>query len=63
MGAYWMIIDKDRNILIEKELFTKEQEINTARIAEAVILLDIIRTINDKSYNIINVRITIAIDN
>ena len=40
--AYWVIIDRDKNILIEKELFTKEWEMNTARIAEAIILLDII---------------------
>ena len=47
MGAYWVIMDRDKNILMEKELFAKEWEINTARIVEAVILLDMIRTIND----------------
>ena len=32
----------DRNILIEKELFAKEWEINTARTVVATILLDMI---------------------
>ena len=42
MGVYWVIIDRDQNILMEKELFTKKWEMNTLRTAEATILLDII---------------------
>ena len=56
-------MNRDKNILIEKELFTKEQEMNTARTAEAIILLDMIRTINNKSYDITDVNMTIAMDN
>ena len=56
-------MDRDRNILMEKELFAKEWEMNTARIAEAIILLDMIRTINNKSYNIMDMNMIIAMDN
>ena len=63
IGAYWVIIDKDRNILIEKELFSNKQEMNTTRIAEAIILLDMIQIINNKSYDIMNMNLTVAIDN
>ena len=42
MGMYQMIMDRDQNILMEKELFAKEQEINTTRTAEATILLNMI---------------------
>ena len=63
MMGYWVIIDMDKNILIEKELFAKEWKINTSIIAEAVILLDMIQAINDKSYNIMNLNMIIVIDN
>ena len=56
-------MDRNWNILMEKELFAKEWEINTTRIAEAIILLDIIQTINNKSHNIMNINLTVAIDN
>ena len=42
MSTYQVIIDRDRNISMEKELFTKEQEMNTTRTAEVIILLDMI---------------------
>ena len=36
---------------------------NTARIAEATILLDMIQTINNKSYNIMNIKLMVVINN
>ena len=36
---------------------------NTTRIAEATILLDMIQIINNKSYDIINIELTVAMDN
>ena len=52
-----------KEILMEKEVFLKEWEMNTPRIAEAVILLDMIYTINRKSYNINGIDMMVAIDN
>ena len=48
---------------MEKELFTKEQEMNTVRTVEATILLDMIQIINNKSYNIMNIELIVVIDN
>ena len=55
-------MDMDRNILMEKELFVKEWEMNTTRIAEVMILLDMIQTINNKSHNITNMNLIVAMD-
>ena len=64
MGTYWVIMDQEtKEILIEKEVFSKEQEMNTPRTAEAVILLDMIHTINRKSYDINGADITVAMNN
>ena len=63
MGAYWVIMDRDQNILMEKELFIKEWELNTPRTAEVTILLGMIQTINNKSYNVMNMELIVAIDN
>ena len=52
-----------KEILMKKEVFLKEWKINTPRMAEAVILLDMIYTINGKSYDINGVDMTVAIDN
>ena len=48
---------------MEREVFSKEWEMNTPRIAEVVILLDIIHTINGKSYDINGVDMIVVIDN
>ena len=48
---------------MEKELYAKEQELNTVRTAKAMILLNVIQTINNKSYEITNIALTITIDN
>ena len=56
-------IDRDRNILIKKELFTKEWEMNTTRIVEVIILLDMMQTINNKSHDIINVNLIVSMNN
>ena len=56
-------MDRVRNILIEKELFAKKWEMDTARVAKAIILLDMIWTINDKCYNIVDMNMIVVIDN
>ena len=48
---------------MEKELYSKDWSININQAAEAVILLDMIATIQSKSYSIANRRIPITIDN
>ena len=37
---------------MEKELFSKEWNTNTLKIVEAIIMLDIIQTINEKAWAI-----------
>ena len=59
-----MIIDQEtKEIMMEREVYTKEWEINKARIAEGVILLDMIYMINSKSYNVEGANMLIVIDN
>ena len=48
---------------MKKELYSKDWSINTNRAAKTVILLDMIATIQAKSYSITNRRIPIIIDN
>ena len=64
MGTYWVIMDREmKEILMEREVFSKEQEMNTLRMAEAIILLDMIYTINGKSYDINGADMMVAMDN
>ena len=49
IGAYQVLVNKDKRVLMEKELFSKEQNTNVPKIAEAIIMLDIIKTINKKA--------------
>ena len=42
MGDYQVIINIQKQILMEKELFSKSWYINTAKIAKAFILLDFV---------------------
>ena len=63
MGVYWVIMNRQWNTLIEKELFANYWNYNIARTAEAVILLDMIQTINNKVYQITNAELPVAMDN
>ena len=64
MGAYQAIINTEtKQIVMEKELYSKDWSINTNRAAETIILLDIIAIIQAKSYSITNGRIPKIIDN
>ena len=64
MGVYWVLIDiSTKQMLMEKELFSKEQSYNTAREAKATVLLDTVKTIQSKSYQITTSQIKIAADN
>ena len=48
---------------MEKQLYSKDWSINTNWVTKTVILLDMIATIQAKSYSIINGRIPITIYN
>ena len=48
---------------MEKELFSKVQYLNTSKLAEAIVLLDIVQIIYNKSKYIEFRGIKIAIDN
>ena len=64
MGVYQVIMDQEtKEIMMEKEVFSKEWEMNTPRMVEVVILLDMIHTINRKSYDINSINMIVAIDN
>ena len=48
---------------MEREVYAKEWEMNNTRTVEEVILLDMIYTINSKSYDIEGANILVVIDN
>ena len=54
MRAYWVLIDiSTKQVLMGKELFSKEWSHNTARGAEVTVLLDAVKTIQSKSCQMI----------
>ena len=63
MGAYQVIMNMQKQILMEKELYSKSQYINTAKTAKVFILLDFVITIYTKSYNITHRNIIVYFDN
>ena len=48
---------------MEREMYAKEWDMNTVRTAEVMILFDMIYTINNKIYDIVNTNMIVAIDN
>ena len=62
MAGYWLIMTEDKEVLMEREVYSKQQEMNTLHSAKAIILLDLVQTVNKKSYQIQNVTIIIAMD-
>ena len=48
---------------MERELYAKYWEMNTVRTAKGVILLDMVYTINSKSYDIKGANMLVAMDN
>ena len=52
MEVYQVILAPDKIILMEKEIYSKKWNLNKARSAEAIALLDLIKTIKNKSYQI-----------
>ena len=52
-----------KEILIEKELYSKDWDLNSNRSAEAMILLNMIATFKAKSHTVNNRRILIIMDN
>ena len=52
IGTYRLIMNENKQILMEREMFSKNWILNTARSAEATILLDLVKTVFKKLYNI-----------
>ena len=50
-------------MVVEKELYSKNQEFNLARTAEAIILLDVINIIREKTLNMEEGKIVVATNN
>ena len=51
IGVYWVLMDiSTKQVLMEKELFSKEWSHNIARRAKAIVILDTVKTIKSKSY-------------
>ena len=46
MGGYWIIVIRDRWVLMEKEIYLKNWHINTLKSAEAIIILDLMQVIH-----------------
>ena len=57
------IIKKDKTILMKYEMHTKKWKYNMPKIAEAVVLLDLITILNKKLHYITHSNISISIDN
>ena len=63
MGAYWVIMNVKKQILMEKELYSKSWYINTVKTAKAFILLDFVMTIYTKLYSTTHRNINVCFDN
>ena len=58
-----MLVDVDKRVLIEKELFSKDQKNNTPKGAEVIIFLDMVQTVYQKSQGINSGAVTMFCDN
>ena len=63
MGVYQILISADKEIKMENRLYSKQQNNNLPYTAKAIILLDTIIIIYNKSNHIIESIITTYIDN
>jgi hypothetical protein len=48
--AYWIAIRKDKTVLIEYKIHDGNLSLNTTRIVEIVVLLDLVKKIERKLY-------------
>ena len=62
MGRAWMIKNNNDNKLLSNEIYHKEWKENSNRLAEVIILLELIQVIEQKSRYISNGKIEIALD-
>ena len=63
MRAVWKIMTRRKRVVIEREIFSKDQSLNNTRLAEEIVLLDFIQTLGNKSYKMSSRTIMISIDN
>ena len=63
MGAYWVIMTRKNEKLLSHEMHAKDWSYNTPKTAEAVILLDLITTLQSRAQNTNNGKVEIHMDN
>ena len=63
MGAYQILVDANKKILIEKELNSKDQKNNITKGAEAIIFLDMVQIVYHKLREINSSRVIMFCDN
>ena len=63
MARFWCIRNQTQELLLKYHLYHKEWENNTVIGAEAMMLLELIETINKKGRGIASGRIVIGVDN
>ena len=63
LGRYQKIVNKENKTLMEHEIYNKNQFLGRKQSREAILLLDIVVTINQKSKHIEHGRITIYNNN
>ena len=63
MGAYWVIMTRKNKTLLSHEMHAKDWSYSTPKTAEAVILLDLITTLQSRAQNTNNGRVDIHVDN
>ena len=56
-------MNTNKEVLMEKEIFSKDETVNTSRSAKVIVLLDLVKIIYSKSYNITSGNIPITFDN
>ena len=63
MGAYWVIMTRKNEKLLSHKMHAKDWSYNTPKTAEAVILLDLITTLQSRARNANNGKVEIHMDN
>ena len=48
MGAVWVLMTRSKRILMKREVYSKNWQVNIGKTAEAIILLDFMHTVYNK---------------
>ena len=63
IGAVWVLMIRSKRILIKREVYSKDWQVNIGRTAEAIILLDFMHIVYNKAYELEEGAVTISMDN